>query len=173
MKNETNVNFMPVPGFDDYAATSDGRIWSKKSKKFLKPGDNSLGYKYVSLSNNGKVKNMFVHRLVWLAFKGSIPKNLQINHKDENKGNNDLSNLELLTSKENNNFGTRNQRIAESLKKAIMLFNKDDMFYFKSLRDASNELCVNYSTLANLIFNARKKGVKRLRVKKVEYNFEM
>lgn len=173
MKQETNINFKSVPNFEDYYATIDGKIYSTKTKKFLKPGTSENGYKYVSLCKKGKTKNMFVHRLVWSAFKGIIPKGLQINHKDENKQNNNLSNLELVTPKENTNFGTRNQRIAEALKKEITLFNENESLYFKSLRDASNKLCINYSTLANLIFTARKKGVKRLRVKKVEYNFEM
>ena len=173
MKQETSINFKSVPNFEDYYATVDGQIYSKKTKKFLKPGTTKNGYNYVVLCKKGITKNMFVHRLVWSAFKGAIPKNLQINHKDENKQNNNLSNLELVTPKENTNFGTRNQRIAESLKKEITLFNENESLYFKSLKEASNQLCINYSTLANLLFTARKKGVKKLIIEEVVYNFEM
>lgn len=53
-------------------------------------------------------------RLVYMAHKGLIPKGLQVNHKDEDKENNCIENLELMTQKENCNYGTRNQRISQT-----------------------------------------------------------
>lgn len=69
----------------------------------------------VTLYNDeGRKKYMLVHRLVYMAHKGLIPKGLQVNHKDEDKENNCIENLELMTQKENCNYGTRNQRISQT-----------------------------------------------------------
>lgn len=60
------------------------------------------GYKQVDVCNDeGIKKHMRVHRLVYMAHKGVIPEGMQINHKDENKANNCIDNLELMTNKEN------------------------------------------------------------------------
>ena len=81
----------------------------------LKPNKNNCGYLQVLLCKNGKMKRYLVHRLVAEAFLPN-PSNLpQINHKDENPLNNCVENLEFCDSRYNNNFGTRNQRIAEKL----------------------------------------------------------
>lgn len=69
------------------------------------------GYVYVHLTKNNKGKTTKVHRLVAKAFIPN-PYNLpQINHKDENKTNNCVDNLEWCTSKYNNNYGTRNSKL--------------------------------------------------------------
>lgn len=52
-----------------------------------------------------------------MAHKGAIPEGMQINHKDENKANNCIDNLELMTNKENSSYGTRNARISKSMKR--------------------------------------------------------
>ena len=79
----------------------------------LKPDKNNRGYLQVTLCKNGKRKIFLIHRLVAMAFIPN-PSNLpQINHKDENPLNNCVENLEFCDSRYNNNFGTRNQRIAE------------------------------------------------------------
>lgn len=56
-------------------------------------------------------------RLVYMAHIGVIPEGMQINHKDENKVNNCIDNLELMTNKENCSYGTRNARISKSMKR--------------------------------------------------------
>lgn len=65
----------------------------------------------------GVKKHMKVHRLVYMAHVGVIPNGLQVNHKDENKTNNCIDNLELMTNKENCSYGTRNARISKSMKR--------------------------------------------------------
>ena len=68
------------------------------------------GYEFVVIYLDGKWKGKYVHRLVWEAFNGKVPTGFEINHRDENKLNNSLSNLELVTHKQNCNHGTRNER---------------------------------------------------------------
>lgn len=67
------------------------------------------------IGHSGKVHT--VSRLVWVTFNGKIPKGMQVNHIDENTDNNCLWNLNLMSAKTNSNWGTRNNRIAESNKK--------------------------------------------------------
>jgi len=103
------TEFRTIPGFSDYEISSDGEIIRRI--KGGKPGARvghvmkqtltPYGYKAVGLVNDdGKKKNLFVHRLVAAAFMGD-PADKQINHKDGNKTNNAVENLELVTSKEN------------------------------------------------------------------------
>lgn len=67
----------------------------------LKPCHTKKGYLYVTLANNGIVKNARVHKLVANAFIPNSNENLQINHIDGNKENNNVNNLEWVTCKEN------------------------------------------------------------------------
>lgn len=69
-------------------------------------GEICKGYKRVNLAKDGKVKHMQVHRLVALHFITNLEELPIINHKDENRLNNDSSNLEWCTYKYNNSYGT-------------------------------------------------------------------
>lgn len=106
--------------YDNYEVFEDGRIWSYKKKRFLKPYTNKNGYQQVQLTDNeGKKKLYYLHRIVWEAVTGApIPKGYEINHRSEAKDENMISNLELLTHKENMNFGSRNSRAGKSISKA-------------------------------------------------------
>lgn len=85
---------------------------TKKEKQLTKL--TIMGYIKVGLSKNGKVKVHFVHRLVWEAFNGPIPEGMCVNHINEDKTDNRYpENLNLMTHRENNNWGTRNKRISE------------------------------------------------------------
>lgn len=72
----------------------------KRDGKFVqvKPSINNHGYEYICY--NGK-NTVLVHRLVYEAFKGEIPKELEIDHIDRNKNNNNPDNLRLVTRFEN------------------------------------------------------------------------
>lgn len=85
-----------------YFVVSNGCIFNSSGKQ-LKPGLNSRGYLTVSLydgSKPKKAKSFLVHRLVMEAFVGKSE--LQVNHKNGNKQDNVLENLEYCTSLENN-----------------------------------------------------------------------
>ena len=136
--------------FEKYEVFEDGRIWSYKSNKFLKPYTNKKGYQQIQLSDNaGKIKTYSVHRVVWESVTGSpIPNNLQINHRSEVKTENMITNLELVSPKENCNFGTRNKRIGNTnskvltnntkISKQVGAFNKNGelVFTFPSTQEA-------------------------------------
>ena len=103
--------------FEKYEIYEDGRIWSYSHKKFLKPFTMKNGYQLVRLSDNeGNIKTYQLHRVVYEAIIGEpIPEWIDVNHIDECKTNNNFNNLNLMTRKENCNFGTRNARIIKSL----------------------------------------------------------
>ena len=84
--------------------------------KLLKQTTNKGGYKQVILHKDGKRKNYKVHRLVAMVFISNPNNYKEVNHKDENPSNNDVSNLEWCTSEYNKNYGTRTKRASESLK---------------------------------------------------------
>ena len=111
-----------------YAITTEGEVWSYKSKKFLKPGVSHKGYLFVNLCKNGKVKCVRVHRLVATAYIPNPENHPQVNHKDENKTNNCLQNLEWCDGKYNHNYGTINERISNSKKIPILQYDLDGNF---------------------------------------------
>lgn len=101
---------LPVPEYPDYLIETDGRIFSLKTHKWLKASVGTNGYYGIELANAKGRKRMNIHRLVALTFIPN-PNNLpQVNHKDENKLNNDVSNLEWCTNQYNMTYGTLTER---------------------------------------------------------------
>lgn len=107
---------MKFRDFDKYEVFEDGRIWSYSHKKFLKHHTLPSGYQQVKLyDNEGNAKMYLVHRVIWEAVSGEeIQEGMQINHIDERKDNNMISNLELVSPKQNINWGTRTERATKS-----------------------------------------------------------
>lgn len=92
----------------NYEVSDLGNV--RNPHKVLKKSVKRNGYEFVGLILDGKVTLKYVHRLVWEAFNGKVPTGFEINHRDENKLNNSLSNLELVTHKQNMNHGTQSER---------------------------------------------------------------
>ena len=129
----------PVPGYEGLYWVSDlGRVKSLKhgKERILRPAKNSRGYLQVVLCKDGKVKRLYVHRLVWIAFNGPIPEGYEVNHISEDKTDCRLANLNLMTHKENNNWGTRNRRAAKALSKMVEQHTLD-----------GNHICTWFSTI--------------------------
>jgi len=82
---------------ENYKVTKEAKVWSKLGKRWLRGSVRGDGYR-VQYINGGLV---YEHRLVWEYFNGAIPSGLEINHKDGNRQNNELKNLELVTRSEN------------------------------------------------------------------------
>lgn len=113
--NEDEI-FVDIEGYEGkYQVSNLGRIKSlgnenTKKEKILKQIKDRGGYLCVNLCKNGKGNFCLVHRLVANAFIEN-PSNLpQVNHKDENKTNNIVDNLEWCDAKYNTNYGTAIQR---------------------------------------------------------------
>lgn len=101
MRFRIKVISKAVKNFQNYGVTKDGKVYSFKTKKFLKPQTNSSKYHQVRLSNQYGVKCLLVHRLVAAAFIPN-PNNLEtVDHIDSNKQNNSIQNLQWMTRGDN------------------------------------------------------------------------
>ena len=132
-----------VVGYEGlYAVTSCGKVYSYKRKRFLKPGTDKDGYLCVRLCKDGKIKNYKIHRLVAETYIPNTENLPEINHKDENKTNNCLQNLEWCDHKYNINYGTRNEKISNSKKIPILQYKLDGEFVreWQSATDVGREV---------------------------------
>ena len=151
MDNFRNEEWRDIPNyFGLYQVSNYGRIKSleridaigrKRKEKILKLRINRTGYYIVDLSKNSIVKKYQVHRLVYEAFNSQIPENMQVNHINEVKSDNRLENLNLMTPKENTNFGTGIERSAKKRSKVVLQFTLEDVFIkeYPSIRQAERE----------------------------------
>lgn len=99
---EGGVVWKPVLNYEQqYRVSSAGGIQNINTGKILKPRLMPNGYNSVCLSKDGKTTRYTLHRLVCEAFLGKRPFGNEINHLDGDKINNNLSNLEYVTPKEN------------------------------------------------------------------------
>ena len=107
----------PIPGYEGlYEVDSCGRVFSSKTGEQKKQSVTDTGYKVVSLYKDGKYKHIKVHRAVAMAFIDNPNNYPVVNHKDEDKTNNFVENLEWCTQRENLVYGTARKRAAQKLK---------------------------------------------------------
>lgn len=132
MENNSQEVWKQIDGFEDYyQVSSEGKVRSLDrlvrngtgsvklmKSKVLKPQMNKNGYLLVNLWKDSKQIHYLVHRLVYEAFHGKRPEGMEINHIDEDKSNNSIKNLNLMTHKENANWGTCIERRAKKTLKA-------------------------------------------------------
>ena len=138
-----------IKGYEGkYKISSYGKVKSLKHKdeKLLKPSYDKDGYKQVILCNNGKGKKWFIHRLVAIHFLPN-PNNLpQVNHKDEDKANNVVENLEWCTCKYNINYGTAKNKKAKSQGRQVLCITTGEIFY--SVREAGRHYSISKSHIS-------------------------
>ena len=166
-KNYIGELWVNIRGFD-YQVSNFGRVRSVshwiyhyksgkafKKGKMINPSHNRKGYSQVSLSKDGVAHHYMVHRLVAEAFIPN-PKHLpQVNHKDEDKTNNRLSNLEWCTVKYNIRYGSGIERQSNghlnhpSLSREVDVYNLDYSYILTcpSAREASRRTGVPDSTI--------------------------
>ena len=96
-----------IENYPDYEVSNLGRVKSLKNgrEKILKNRLNNNGYYHVTLFNNNRYADKGVHQIVAIAFLNHIPRGYKfvVNHKDLNKLNNCVDNLEVVTARENCN----------------------------------------------------------------------
>lgn len=108
------IEWKQIENFPNYSISNTGIVMNTKKNKQMTIYTRK-GYSIVKLSINNKAKEMKVHRLVANAFIPN-PNNFPcVNHKDENKSNNNIDNLEWCTYEYNNSYGTRIERQSKSL----------------------------------------------------------
>ena len=140
-----------IKGYEGlYAVTEDGQVWSYRSNKFLKQRKDKDGYLLINLSVSGIIKTFKVHRLVAEAYIPNPDLKETVNHKDENKVNNNVSNLEWMTREENSVYGTKIDRIKKSI--YCIELNKT----YASITEAANEFNLNKGNLCTCLKGKQK-----------------
>lgn len=138
-----------------YEVSNWGRVKSLprngtvKYARILKPCTDRCGYLFVGLYKNNKQKNFFIHQLVAQAFLDN-PNNLpQVNHKDENKQNNNAENLEFCDCKYNVNYGTAIARRSKKISKPVLQYDLEGNFIkeWKSAKQAEREGGFNHENI--------------------------
>ena len=157
-----------IKGFEGiYQVSNLGRVKSleridalghRLKEKILKPHPNGNGYYNVGLCKNSVRKFYQVHRLVYEAFNGQIPEGLQVNHINEIKTDNRLENLNLMTPKENCNYGSRNERRAKKQSKVVLQFTLDNILVkeYPSVRQAERETGFSHGDISACCNGKRK-----------------
>ena len=108
-----------VVGYEQfYQVSNNGRVRRKRDHYELSQQIGSGGYKQVVLSKGGKSKPIPVHRIVAKAFIKNEFNYPCVNHKDEDKQNNNVENLEWCSYRYNINYGTRTSRANETKRKS-------------------------------------------------------
>lgn len=113
-----------VQGYEGlYEVNNWGEVRNSRTGKVLRSQKVSKGYFQIALYKKGKVKRWFIHRLVAIAFIPNPNALPQVNHKDENKINNRVENLEWCTATYNINYGSHNERMKHSQKGKLVTEN--------------------------------------------------
>ena len=151
--------FVKIEGFEKYEVSNLGKVRNIKSGRTLKPSLHTDGYLRHNLCENNKQKKLYLHRIIATAFIDNPGEKPCVNHIDENKLNNDLSNLEWCTVKENNIHGTRTKRAAEkcSIKVIQLDLNDNVLNEFESMTQAGQETGTSVGDISNCC-NGRSKS---------------
>ena len=146
-----------IPQYPNYMVSENGDVFSLNSKKVLRPSK-SNGYYKVLLIKDGGRHHLLVHRLVADVFVKN-PHNLPcVNHKDENKYNNNASNLEWCTYQYNNIYRNRHLKAGKKLRKAVSQFDGDGKLVrtYDSAMIASKETGMREQSIARAARGERK-----------------
>lgn len=120
----------------------------KFKEHLLTPRKVTHGYLSVILYKKGKPKNYKIHRLVAEAFIPNPDRLSEVNHKDENKMNNHIDNLEWVTHKENANYGTRPSRIGNKHSKIVKCIETD--IIYPSLAKAAEQTGIDSRRISDV-----------------------
>ena len=161
MENEI---WKPVVGYEGlYEVSNLGKVKTlgkgksnfSKHEKEIKYSVSYDGYYRVQLYKNGIKRCHLLARIVWSSFNGVIPDGYEVNHIDEDKSNNSLSNLNLLTKADNIRWGTKIKRTAEKTKngkcsKPILQYSIDNQFIkeYPSITEAKRQLGFSTSAIS-------------------------
>jgi len=141
-----------IKGFEDYEISNLGRVKSLKygKEKIMKPAKDKDRYLYVHLYQNKKTKCYRVHRLVAQAFLLNPNNYPDINHKDEDKTNNCVSNIEYCSKSYNNSYGTRTERASKAKSIPVVQTDMENNYInvYQSARQVQRELGFNKSNIA-------------------------
>lgn len=138
-----------------YTVDENGNVYGRDG--IMSTWLDKYGYKRICLyCNDGKRRKILVHRLIALAFIPNPENKPQINHKDGNKLNNNISNLEWCTNQENIQHGFDNDLFSRKIKVKQYSSNNDYIQEFNSLKDAGIAIGKSPSGISECLKGIRK-----------------
>lgn len=154
--------FVEIPGYTNYLISKDGRIFSKKYHLLMETTINKYGYVAISLiSDSGERNTKLIHHLLLATFRpeeytritrlediAGCDVRYVVNHKDGNKQNNDLDNLEVVSQSENGYHAVKNNLITTTKKVMIKFHNENGLIRnFDSMIEASKYMGYHETTI--------------------------
>jgi len=160
--------FRDIPGYPGYQISNCGNVFSRKLKRVIEAPNDEDGYKRIKLWKQMISKHYRIHRLVATAFIPNPEDKPQVNHKDGDKTNNNISNLEWVTNQEN--ITHRIEVLGHNGTKGIhmkpVVLQKDEIEYpFAGIRDAHKFLKCSGKSWTRLV-NGLKPDINGFKIKK-------
>lgn len=141
----------PIEGYPKYYINEEGQVWSNYSNRFLTPQISDKGYYRIGLIKDGKQVKESLHRLIAKAFIPN-PDNLPcINHKDHNRLNNNIDNLEWCSYEYNNHYDGRILLTGRPVR--CVETNK----IYPTQRDAAKDIGLKSSSSINMVCRGERK----------------
>ena len=143
------------PIYTNYGAKEDGSILNLKTMRCRKLELHKNGYLKIDVCKNGKRKYYHVHRFVYECFRGDIPSDLQVDHIDNDKQNNCIDNLQLLTPAENCQKAHVGNRVGRKPRIPVISIcvETSERKTFSSMNAAACALGVNSFCISRIVRN--------------------
>jgi hypothetical protein len=144
-----SVEWKPVPGLADlYEVSNRGDVvristhgaTPKRIRRPVNPHRKPNGYLAFDLQRDQTRDRQYAHRLVWRAFRGEIPRGIDVNHRNGVRDDNRLENLELVTRSENvihghRLMGRKGTKLTEQNVQEILILLADGIFSQQQIAD--------------------------------------
>ena len=157
------------PVYDLYAGSEDGKVINIIKKVPCKGNKNNRGYMLCGVRKYAQPghKTYLVHRFIYECFNGVIAEGMEIDHINNNKEDNRLCNLKLLTPQENSKKAVNNRDYSlyiqnSKIRRCVKAINKDtnQAIFFNSIYSAQQYLAINHATIKRVCegYYGRKSG---------------
>ena len=165
MKGDIVMKWRTVKEIPMYEVSEDGDIRNSRTGRILKIHTNNNGYMQVCLRKDKHQVTRSLHRLVADAFFDGENYMLDVNHKDGNKQNNHVGNLEFCTRKENIRHAFDTGLKAPSRQKKVRVIETG--MVYESIRECARQIGVNQSIICQCL-NGRQKSANGYHFERVE-----
>ena len=147
------MNLKEIKDYPNYSLDlNNNEVYSNYKKGYLKPNTHEKGYYEIHLCKNSKKKIFKLHRLIYEVYYGIIPDKMQVDHIDNNRQNNNIENLRLVTQSQNQ-MNTKTQK--NNLSTGYKCISKTKWNTYKVRIKKNNKVvyCKTFKTLEEAILN--------------------
>jgi hypothetical protein len=147
------INMKQIQGYENYKITEDGVVYSSYTNSVKKPSNHRQGYFLIGLIKDNKEKKLLVHRLVAMTYLENPKGYKYVNHKDGDKKNNHVTNLEWVTSSDNQKHAYKTGLKVASRKTINnkIVINSENGVFYNSIKEASLIYGLEKSHLAQML----------------------